>query len=204
MNDTIIIPSIINEAYFKQYSPLPSNYNIDDIRPYFNIAEQIWVKPILGEPLYEELLEQVVNNNVSEENSTLLLMVYPYLAYSITYEALPFIGYHLTEVGITKGKSENSDSVSINDINYINTHIRAQVEAMKTMFKKWLNDHADSYPMYTPDDCACSFIPNDCTWIEQYYNGGYALHPWKYFANANRPNTRLQCYTTRRPPIDLV
>lgn len=202
--DTIQIPSIINEAYFKKYSPIPRNFNIDDIRPYFNIAEQIWVIPILGHPLYEELLEQVVKNEVSEENSTLLLMLYPYLSYSIVYEALPFISYHLTEVGITKGKSDNSDSVSINDVNYINSHIRAQVEAMKSLFKKWLNEHSENYPLYTPDDCACEYVPCDCDWIEQYYNGGYLTRPWQYWANRNRPNTRLQCWATRRPPIDLV
>lgn len=201
--NNIVIPSLINESYFKQYSPIPRNFNIEDIRPYFTLAEKIWVEPILGTPLYEELLEQVVDNNVTPENSTLLVMVYPYLSYAIVYEALPFISYHLTEVGITKGKSDNSDSVSINDVNYINTHIRAQVEAMKTLFKKWLNEHSDSYPLFTPDDCVCN-TPCDCDWIAQYYNGGYINHPWRYYANKNRPNTRLQCYTTKRPNIDII
>ena len=125
-------PTIINEAYFKQFAPIPRNYNIDDIRPYFSIAENIWVVPIIGEDLYNELLEQVTNNEVSDVNSTLLLNIYPYLSICICYESLPLISYHLTEVGITKGKSDNSDSVSINDVNYISKHFRAQIEALKS------------------------------------------------------------------------
>lgn len=194
---------LINEEYFKQYSPVPNNFNINDIEPYFKVAEKIWVEPLLGTPLYEELLEQVNTNTLTEKNSTLLLVLYPYLSFAIVFECLPFLSYHISEVGITKGKSDNSDSVSINDVNYINTHIRTQVEVMKTQLKKFLNDHSDNFPSYVPDTCSCNKECTECDWIIEYYGGGYKNHNWQYFWNMNKPNTRLQAFTTRRKPIDL-
>lgn len=194
---------LINEEYFKQYSPIPNNYNIKEIEPYFKVAEKLWIEPVLGTPLYEELLEQVNTNTLTEENSTLLLVLYPYLSFSIVFEALPFISYHISEVGITKGKSDNSDSVSINDVNYINTHIRSQVEVMKTQLKKFLNEHSDSFPSYVPDTCECTKQCTECDWIIEYYGGGYKTHDWRYFMNKNKPNTRLQCFTTKRRTIDI-
>ena len=204
MENNIVKPWVlINEAYFKEYSPIPNNYNISDIEPYFKVAEKIWVEPVIGTPLYEELLEQVNTNTLTEENSTLLLVLYPYLSFAIVFECLPFLSYHISEVGITKGKSDNSDSVSINDVNYINTHIRSQVEVMKTQLKKFLDDRSDNFPLYKPDNCDCTNECDDCQWIIDFYGGGYKNHNWQYFWNKNKPQTRLQCFSTPRKPIDL-
>lgn len=173
--------TLIDEAYFKQFSPVPQNFNIEELRPYFKVSEEIWVKPLLGIPLYEELLDEVEENRVTPENATLLLELYPYLAYCICYEGLPFVMYHFSEVGVTKGKSDNSDSVSINDINYINNHIRSQVEVLKSHLKDFLNTHQSVYPLYKPevDDC--------CNGFHKKYS----------------PNCRPQVYTPRRRPIDI-
>lgn len=205
---TIELPTIINEEYFKQYSPIPDNYNIKEIKPFFKVAEQLWVMPLLGQALYDELLEQVCANDVTPENSTLLLVVYPYLSFAICYEALPFISYHFSQVGVTKGKSDNSDSVSINDVNFISTQLRSQVETMKGQLKDFLNNHKDIYPLYKSDDCECTSqnVCEDCGWIADYYGSG--RYDWQYFralyeANKNRPNPRLQVYTTRRINIDM-
>lgn len=205
---TIELPTIINEEYFKQYSPIPDNYNIKEIKPFFKVAEQLWVMPLLGQALYDELLEQVCANDVTPENSTLLLVVYPYLSFAICYEALPFISYHFSQVGVTKGKSDNSDSVSINDVNFISTQLRSQVETMKGQLKDFLNNHKDIYPLYKSDDCECSSqnVCEDCGWIADYYGNG--RYDWQYFralyeANKNKPNPRLQVYTTRRINIDI-
>ena len=208
MTTEVIKPwTLINENYFKAYSPVPDNYNIKDIEPYFKVAEEIWVKPLIGVPLYDKLLEEVNTNNVSPENSTLLLMLYPYLAFAITYEALPFISYHLSEVGLTVGHSDNSTAAPVSGINLINTRLRSTLETLKSNFKKWMDEHSDSYPLYRPDNCECvqsSSCDNDY-WLLEYFNGGYRNSNWlwQYFNNKNKPNTRLQTFSTPRKPIDL-
>lgn len=200
------IPIIINEAYFKAYSPIPNNYNWQEIENFVHTAEKIWLEPILGTPLYEELLEQVNKNEVTPENATLLLQIYPYLSFATCFEALPFIAYHFTEVGITSGKSDNSDSISVKGINYISTTLRGQVETMKSLLKRFLDEHKDVYPLYRPDDCgSCSEnVCEDYFWIVDYYNGGYMEHDWIYYValseqQRKKPNPNLQLYTTRRP-----
>ena len=207
MTEVIKPYTLINEAYFKAYSPIPDNYNIKDIEPYFKVAEEIWVKSLIGVPLYDELLEEVNTNNVSPEDSTLLLMLYPYLAFAITYEALPFISYHLSEVGLTVGHSDNSTAAPVSGINLISTRLRSTLETLKSNFKKWLDDHSDNYPLYKPNICDC-VQSSDCDndyWLLEYFNGGYRSSNWlwQYFNNKNKPQTRLQCFSTPRKPIDL-
>ena len=131
-------------------------------------------------------------------------MLYPYLAFAITHEALPFISYHLSEVGLTVGHSDNSTAAPVSGINLISTRLRSTLETLKSNFKKWMDEHSDSYPLYKPDNCSCDNSEcNGCDWIIQYYGGGYKNHNWQYFWNKNKPNTRLQCFSTPRQPIDL-
>ena len=213
MVDIVEVQTLITEEYFKTYSPISDNYNIKDIKPYFHVAEKLWIEPIIGTPLYEELLDEVEKNVVIPENATLLLNIYPLLAFAIVYESLPFVGYHLSQVGITRGKSENSEPVSINDVNYISTQLRNQCETMKMLLKKFLDEHAEHYPLYYADntvECKCE-CDDECgwDWIYHYYTDGtYDKYAWQRSVAEHRmrkfkPKSYNQLYTTRRYKMNL-
>ena len=213
MADIVEVQTLITEEYFKTYSPISDNYNIKDIKPYFHVAEKLWIEPIIGTPLYEELLDEVEKDEVTPENATLLLNIYPLLAFAIVYESLPFVGYHLSQVGITKGKSENSEPVSINDVNYISTQLRNQCETMKMLLKKFLDEHSEHYPLYYADntvECKCD-CDDECgwDWIYHYYTDGtYDKYQWQRSVAEHRmrkfkPNSYNQLYTTRRYKMNL-
>ena len=211
MADIVEVQTLITEDYFKTYSPIPDNYNIKEIKPYFHVAEKLWIEPIIGMPLYEELLDEVEKDEVTPENATLLLNIYPLLAFAITYESLPFVGYHLSQVGITKGKSEISEPVSINDVNYISTQLRNQCETMKKLLKKFLDENAEHYPLYYADNTVECNCDNDCEWdwIYHYYTDGtYDKYQWQRSVAEHRmrkfkPNSYNQLYTTRRYNMNL-
>lgn len=211
MADIVEVQTLITEDYFKTYSPIPDNYNIKEIKPYFHVAEKLWIEPIIGMPLYEELLDEVEKNEVTPENATLLLNIYPLLAFAITYESLPFVGYHLSQVGITKGKSEISEPVSINDVNYISTQLRNQCETMKKLLKKFLDENAEHYPLYYADNNAECNCDDECgwDWIYHYYTDGtYDKYQWQRSVAEHRmkkfkPNSYNQLYSTRRYNMNL-
>ena len=211
MADIVEEQTLITEDYFKTYSPIPDNYNIKEIKPYFHVAEKLWIEPSIGMPLYEELLDEVEKDEVTPENATLLLNIYPLLAFAITYESLPFVGYHLSQVGITKGKSEISEPVSINDVNYISTQLRNQCETMKKLLKKFLDENAEHYPLYYADNNAECNCDDECgwDWIYHYYTDGtYDKYAWQRSVAEHRmrkfkPNSYNQLYTTRRYKMNL-
>lgn len=175
MADIYLSPTLIDFSYFSAYSPVPTNYNWDDIRPFVSIAEEVWVVDIVGRKLYNELLEQVQNNNLTRENSTLLLKIYPYLSMAIVFESMPFLAYNITEKGVTKGKSDNSEPISNSELINMQNHIRTQLEVLKRMLKNFLNENSDCYPLFKSDDDCCTTTDiDDC--------GAFALFLW----NANR------------------
>ena len=178
--------SIINEKYFKEYSPIPLNYNMKELKNYIKVAQEIWVRPLIGSDLLDEIEEQVKNNTVSEENATLLTDggLWQYLSYSTCLEGLPFLWAHISEVGVTKGKSDNSDSLDLKDMTYVSQHLRNQVEVLKDQLKKWICEHNESFPL--ADVCACGC--DSCC---------------DHNAKLNRPNPEFLVYGTPRKNTNL-
>jgi hypothetical protein len=152
---------------------------------YVGVAEKIWVKPLIGYDLFDEIEEQVANNTVSPENATLLTDggLWQYLSYSTCLEGLPFIWAHISEVGVTKGKSDNSDSLDLKDMTYVTQHLRNQVEVLKDQLKRWICEHYTYYPK--ADVCACNC---DCC------NNSPKL---------NAPNPNVELYSTRRKNTNI-
>lgn len=176
--------TLINEKWLKEFSPIPLNYNLKELHNYIKLAESIWIEPLIGFQFYDELLNQVADNDLSEENSTALVeAIYPYLGFAVAYEALPIMWAHISEVGITKGKSDNSDSLDLKDMTYFQQHLRNQVEARKDYCKKWLCEHYQFYPYL--DVCGCNC---DCC------NNGATL---------NYPNPQFQVYKPARKNTNL-
>lgn len=174
---------IINRSNIAKYSNLPINYNYDEVMNYVDVAEKIWLVPILGYDWYDEIQDQVLNNNVSEENATALVeAIWPYLGFCIMYEALPSIAYHASEVSLTKGKSDNSDPLTLKEIGFYQEHIRRQVEARKDFLKKWICEHYLYYPL--ADVCAC-----ECSCCHE--------------AELSHPNPMKELYSTRRRNTNL-
>lgn len=203
MSEILYTVNLINEDYLKAYSPIPVNYNYDEIRPFVTVAERIWLVDILGNDLYDELLAEVEKNEITDENSTLLLKIYPYLAIAVIYEALPFVAYHFSEVGITQGKSENSDPVTNAQLTNIQNHLRTELEVLKKMLVDWLNDNHTCYPKYRPTtlNCQCS---DTCVYADMLWQD-FDAHKirtirWQNLYNIlrNNPNANLRLYSNNR------
>ena len=181
---------IINKQYLGKYSPLPQlgNYDFNEIMNYVTVAQEIWLKPILGDSFMDELEYQVAHNQVSDENATLFTEggLYQYLAYATCLEGLPFIWANFSQVGITLGKSENSDSITLKDLAYIEGHLRRQTEFLKDKFINWLCSHIDSFPLFDPKG-KCSCCDSCCN-----------------EKGLNEPNPNWSIYTTKKRCTELL
>lgn len=157
---------IINQTYLKEYSPIPLNYNLDELMPMLNLTESIWVRPLLGVEMYDEICAQVKDNTLTPENATLLTEggLWQMLGVAVCYENLYQITYHLSEAGITKAKTDFSESIDLKELTYYATHLRAQLESLKKYTFKWLQEHSESYPKWLPDweSCGCPIPQNSC------------------------------------------
>lgn len=211
MAETVTYPFVlINDSYLKEYSPIPKNYNLDEIRPFINPTEKLYIEPILGTALYEHLLQAVNDNNVTPEESTLLLNIYPLEGFAIVYQALPFLAFHISETGITVGHSDNSQGISTGNMTYFNNHLKNMIELMKANLKKFLDDHADLFPDYRPGEeiCSCECTP-EYEWINDWYNTGIDKYEWRdiytrCLMKKFKPQTYNQLYSIPKDRISIM
>lgn len=149
---------IINEKFFKDYSPIPLNYNMKELKNYISVAQEIWVRPLIGSDFLDELEDQVKNNTITPENATLLTdgFLWQYLSFATCLEGLSFIWAHFSEVGITVADSDQSKSITMKDLTYVEANLRRQTEFLKESVKKFICEHSDSYPLADVCSCGCS------------------------------------------------
>lgn len=184
---TIKQRTLMDEAYLKEYSLLPRNFDITEIWNFLTLTEQLHIQPILGDDLYNELLDQVEENDVTPANASLLLAIYPFEGVALVEVSAPYLAMHITEVGITKGKSENSESVNTADMNYLINYIRSQMEPLKKKLLNFLKTNKDLYPSWIgEEECSCTpKIKGNSTKL-------YALPPTNTDVDGNKYGSRPQ------------
>ena len=148
--------TLFNEEYLKEYSLLPTNFNTKEVWNFIPLTEQLHIVPVIGQALYEELLDQVEKNEVTPANASLLLEIYPFEGLALMEVCMPYLAIHVSEIGLTLGKSENSESASIEHINYLTKYIKSSMVPLKQQLVDFLNEHSDLYPLYKKPTSVCS------------------------------------------------
>ena len=152
---------ITSEELLKLYSPLSKNVDVDKIYPYLHLAQPFYIEPILGTALLQELQFQIESDTLTVENKALVLKVAPVLAYYATYLAMRSLTYSITEKGMTKERSENSESINERELGEYILSIKNQAEMYADVLIKYLCRCALSYSLWRPDeDCHCE------KWVE--------------------------------------
>lgn len=154
MSNYITTP-IINEELFKLHSPITQNVDIEDFIPYVVIAQELYISEILGEPLLNELKEQVSKNELTDLNGSLIVKIAPALSFYAVYQGLPFHWASIVNKGITIRESENSKGVDIKDIAQLRRWIKDDAETFASLLIEYLCKCRSNYPLWQPRNMNC-------------------------------------------------
>lgn len=156
---------LINEELLKLYSPISKNVGVDKIFPFLHLAQPFYIAPILGDALMSELQSQIETDSLTDDNKALILKVAMPLAFWTTYLATRSLGYSITQKGLTKERSENSESLNDKEMGQYLLNLKNQAEMATDLLIKYLCRCADLYPLWKPDnECDCSkYEPTDGT-----------------------------------------
>ena len=143
---------IISEELLKANSPITTDTVVAEFVPYVAIAQSIYVEPVLGTPLMDELKQQIESNSLTPANSRLIEKTASPLAYFTAYQALPFHWAKIVNKGITIKESENSKGVALNDISQLRRWLRNDAELLVKLLVKYLYKHKEEYPLWRPEE----------------------------------------------------
>lgn len=144
---------LITEELLKLYSNITRNVGVNKVFPYVGLAQSFYIQPILGKPLLEELQIQIADNTLTDVNKALILKLAPALSLWTEFLALRGLAYTITEKGITKESSDNSDPISDKDLVVWKTETENMAEMATTLLKEYLCECRDNYPLLPSDIC---------------------------------------------------
>jgi hypothetical protein len=143
--------AIISEELLRANSPITPGTAISEFVPYLPVVQLMYIEPVLGIALTEELKTQVSTNSLTPLNHALILEIAPPLAYFVAYQAIPFHWKDIVKRGVSIKESENSKGVAMDDLVQLRNWLRADSEMLLKQLVAYLYEHWESYPLWYPE-----------------------------------------------------
>lgn len=152
------------------------NGNTDDflITPMISDNQRVYIEPILGTALYNEITTQITNSTLTVLNTTLLNeYVIPCLINYVKSDAALNLNFKLTNKAVTSKNSENSNPVTKDESIFLMQHWKHRAEYYAERITKYLQENRTSYPLfYLPGTGFDTVHPNGIN-----YTCGIVLDP---------------------------
>jgi len=165
---------MIDETTVKQTSFIDENVDVNLIRTTIKTAQDIHIHQILGTALYNEILTQIDNSNLSSANTTLLD---DYLTLALVwwtlYEGVDVFTYKFRNKGILRETSETTQAISLEEVKRLMDSFKNKAEYYSERCSKFLLENQTTYPLINNAGTGVDVIqPNDTNYTTGWFLGG--------------------------------
>lgn len=141
----------LTEQFIKDNSPI--NGNVDDkyITSIIDMCQKVYIIPILGTALFNEIAGQINTNTVSADNQTLLDdYIQDALLYYVLAEGIAIWVYKIENKSIVKKNSENSSTIDSEEVAMLRDMYKDKAEFFSQRVSNYLMEYAsvNKYPLY--------------------------------------------------------
>lgn len=129
--------NLVTTEDLKNLTAIGLNIDCELLIPHINIAQNLYIFPILGQCLYEDLIANFDANTLSADYTTLINnYITPALGFAAWYNAAPFIHLRTSRNGINKSGTDTLVPVELSEFSmYL-----SKVENMMKFYLKRLED----------------------------------------------------------------
>lgn len=165
-----------SETWMRTRTPLNANVDVALIVPFLGTAQELHIQPVLGTALYERLMAGVTAGNLTPEETTLIEMVRPALAYYTLAVALPFVSTQIRNAGVVKTKSDTIEPATKAEVDALKAATENMADFYVQRVLKYLCANSSSFPLYSTSD---DMVPSTTTNYSGgfYFGGGCACDP---------------------------
>lgn len=140
---------LVSEEKLKAFTSINQNVSPADLIPYILQSQDIVLQNYIGATYYMELKNQVVSNTVSTDNQFLLDN---YIGNAMCnwglFYALPFLKYKIFNKSVVSPTSENSDSITLEELKFLMEQVRSAGETYIKRMIEWMVLHPGNYQAY--------------------------------------------------------
>tara|TARA_Y100000114_G_scaffold151078_1_gene167307 strand:+ start:1116 stop:1616 length:501 start_codon:yes stop_codon:yes gene_type:complete len=140
----------------KRNSIVDGSVDVDKFLGFIKLSQEIHIRNYLGTDLYNDLQTKIIGDTLTTADTTLInTYIQPMLIHFAMVDYLPFASYQVKNGGVFKHTSENSESVSKEELDYLIAKHRNFAEYYTRRFIDFMTFNQSTYPKYnsnTNDD----------------------------------------------------
>lgn len=129
-------------------SYVEENYDRRQLTEIIWDAQELYLLPILGSALYDEMKAQSRANNFSANNLILLEKINPCLKWYTLASGAHIFTYKIRSKGIVTQTSDNAQPSTLSEINFLVNDFKNKAEVFGNRLKNFLIQNSDTYPLY--------------------------------------------------------
>jgi len=134
----------------KRNTIIDGNVDVDKFIQFIKIAQQIHVRNYLGSDLYNRISDDIIADTLTGDYLSLVnTYIQPMLIHFAMVDYLPFAAYQVKNGGVFKHSSENSETVSKNEVDYLVNKEREFAEYYTRRFIDYMANNQNLFPEYT-------------------------------------------------------
>ena len=150
-------------------SILDGNVDTDKFIQYIKIAQEMHIQKYLGTKLYNRISNDIISNTLSGDYLSLVNdYLQPMLIHYAMMDYLPFAAYQIKNGGVFKHNSENSETVSKDEIDFLTKKQRDFAEYYTRRFIDFICFNSTKFPEYnnnTETDIYPDKNTNSSNWV---------------------------------------
>lgn len=139
---------MIDETTVKKTTFIDENVDVNLIKATIETAQDLYILPILGTALYNEILGQISAGTLTAANTTLLdTYIRKALVWWTLTEGVDVFTYKFRNKGVLKETSENTQTSSLEEIKRLIDKFRNRAEEYSERTTKYLFENYATYPL---------------------------------------------------------
>ena len=142
----------INRTDLVRNSIIDGNVDTDKYIQFIKLAQEIHIQNYLGTKMYEALTTAMPNIDQPANARWKTLLdeyVVPMLIWFSQVDYIPFASYQIRNGGMFKHRSENAETVSKEEVDYLVEKARTNAEWYSRRFIDFMSFNQTTYPEYT-------------------------------------------------------
>lgn len=130
--------TIVSVEQLKTLTSISNTVDVGLLEPHLLIAQQLYVEPVLGTALYNDIINRWNTDTLTGDTQTLYNeYIIPAIGFSAWFSVAPFLAYKTNRSGIQTQSAPDNTPVTPEELSlYV-----ARVENMKTFYCNRLNDY---------------------------------------------------------------
>jgi len=149
-----------------KFTALNGNIDTDNFIQWVKVAQDIHIQNYLGTKLFKKINDDLVAGTLTGNYLTLTnVFIKPMLIHWTMVEYLPFAAYTISNKGVYKHNSENSDTVIKDEIDFLIEKERSIAENYTRRFIDHMSFNMSLYPEYNTNSNADVYPDKESNFI---------------------------------------